>query len=262
MTMDIRDVVGDIRDGMVPAPIYGDEEIFELEHERVFGRAWMFMAHESEIPEPGDYVVRRIVDDSFIVVRDEAGAVRVLFNMCLHRGMQVCRSELGNTSHFRCPYHAWTYKNSGELIGVPFHRDAYGGEDGLRRSGMGLLPAPRVETYAGLIFASLDDDAPELANYLGGFRFYLDFYLRQSAEGSELHGPQRFRVKANWKIGAENFAGDTYHTPHTHASVVEINLFSAPKAAKRKEGALYFADRGGGTSYKLATNAGMRANLR
>jgi len=260
--MNLEQVIDDVRSGMIPARVYSDPELFELERRRVFGRAWLFLAHESEIREPGDYVVRRIVDDSFIIVRDEDGRVRVLFNMCLHRGMQVCRSELGNTSHFRCPYHAWTYKNSGELIGVPFHRDAYGGEDGLRRSGMGLLPAPRVETYAGLIFASLDDDAPELADYLGGFRFYLDFYLRQSAEGSELHGPQRFRVKANWKIGAENFAGDTYHTPHTHASVVEINLFSAPKAAKRKEGALYFADRGGGTSYKLATNAGMRANLR
>src|SRR3954454_20826496 len=171
MTTDIRDIVGDIREGMVPAQIYGDQEVFELERERVFGRSWLFLAHESEIPEPGDYVVRRIVDDSFIVVRDEDGVVRVLFNMCLHRGMQVCRTELGNASHFRCPYHAWTYKNTGELIGVPFHRDAYGGDDGLRRDGTALLAAPRVDTCAGLIFASLDADAPDLDNYLGDFRF-------------------------------------------------------------------------------------------
>lgn len=260
--MDLDRLIVDVRRGMVPARIYADPDVFELERRRVFGRAWLFLAHESEIPDPGDYVVRRIVDDSFIVTRDERGRVGVLFNMCLHRGMQVCRSELGNTSHFRCPYHAWTYKNSGELTGVPFHRDAYGGEDGLPRRGMALLSAPRVDGYAGLIFASLDEDAPDLADWLGPFRFYLDFYLRQSAEGAEFHGPQRFRVKANWKIGAENFAGDTYHTPHTHASVVDINLFSAPKANKRKEGALYFAGRGGGTTYKLPTGAGMRANLR
>ncbi|MDA0313483.1 MAG: Rieske 2Fe-2S domain-containing protein [Gemmatimonadetes bacterium] len=259
--MNLQRVIDDVRRGMIPAKIYSDPDIFSLERRRVFGHAWLFLAHESEIRDPGDYVVRRIIDDSFIVCRDETGEVRVLFNMCLHRGMQVCRSELGNTSHFRCPYHAWTYKNSGELVGVPFHGDAYGGEEGLRREGVGLLPAPRVATYAGMVFASLDANAPDLVDYLGDFRFYLDFYLRQSAAGSEFRGPQRFRVKANWKIGAENFSGDTYHTPHTHASVVDIDLFSAPKAAKRKEGALFFAGAGGGTTYKLPTTD-FRANLR
>jgi phthalate 3,4-dioxygenase subunit alpha len=259
--MNLQSILDDVRTGMIPAKVYSDPEIFELEKRRVFGRAWMFLAHESEIPQPGDYVVRRIVDDSFIVCRDEQGAIRVLFNMCLHRGMQVCRAEIGNTSHFRCPYHAWTYKNSGELVGVPFHADAYGGEEGLRREGVGLLTPPRVATYAGLIFASLDEHAPDLQEYLGGFEFYLDFYLKQSARGAEFRGPQRFRINANWKIGAENFCGDTYHTPHTHASIVDINLFSAPKAAKRKEGALFFAGRGGGTTYKLPRGQDFRSNL-
>jgi phenylpropionate dioxygenase-like ring-hydroxylating dioxygenase large terminal subunit len=146
-------------------------------------------------------------------------------------------------------------------VGVPFHSDAYGGEEGLRKDGVGLLPAPRVDTRAGLIFASLDPTVPPLADYLGGFAFYLDFYLGQSSGGAQFHGPQRFRIRANWKIGAENFAGDTYHTPHTHASVVDINLFSAPKARKRKEGALFFAGAGGGTTYKLP-GTDFRANLR
>ena len=258
--MNLQRVIEDVQKGMIPAKLYSDPEIFDIERRRVFGHAWLFLAHESEIRDPGDYVVRRIVDDSFIICRDEAGEVRVLFNMCLHRGMQVCRSEIGNTSHFRCPYHAWTYSNSGDLVGVPFHRDAYGGEEGLKKQGVGLLPAPRVATYAGLIFASLDANAPELTDYLGDFRFYLDFYLRHSEEGPDFRGPQRFRVNANWKIGAENFAGDTYHTPHTHASVADIDLFSATKARKRKEGALFFAGAGGGTTYKLPT-ANFRENL-
>src|SRR2546423_14307852 len=158
--MDLQQVLADVRRGMVPAFVYSDAEIFELEKRRVFGRAWVFLAHESEIPEPGDYVVRRIVDDSFIVVRDEDGRVRVLFNMCVHRGMQVCRSELGNASHFRCPYHAWTYKNTGELTGVPFHEDAYGGGARLRPAGGGLPPAPRGGTHPGLIFSSPAPGAP------------------------------------------------------------------------------------------------------
>lgn len=244
-------VLDDVRRGMIPAHIYNDADIFALERDRVFGRTWMFLAHESEIPAPGDYVVRRVLDDSFIVVRDEHGAVRALFNMCLHRGMQVCRAEVGNASHFRCPYHGWSYRNDGRLVGLPFHRDAYGGEAGFPRAGQTLLPAPALDTYNGLIFVNLDADAPPLREHLGDFAFYLDYYTRQSGSGIELRGPQRWRIKANWKIGAENFAGDMYHTPHTHASVVEIGLFREPSGEKRKDGATYWAGSGGGTTYKL-----------
>jgi phthalate 3,4-dioxygenase subunit alpha len=241
----------EVRQGFVPAHIYNDAEIFALERDRLFGQAWVFLAHESEIPAPGDYVVRRVLADSFIVARDELGTVRVMFNMCLHKGMQVCRAELGNASHFRCPYHAWTYRNDGRLVGLPFHEEAYGGEDGFARPGQSLLPAPAMDTCNGLIFISLRPDPPALLDWLGEFAFYLNFYTRQSPGGIELRGPQRWRIKANWKIGAENFAGDSYHTPHTHASVVEIGLFREPKASKRKEGALYLAGPGSGTTYKL-----------
>jgi phthalate 3,4-dioxygenase subunit alpha len=259
---ELADVLADVRRGMVPAHIYNDAEIFGLERDRLFARAWVFVAHESEIPSAGDYLVRRVLGDSFIVVRDEAGMVRVLFNMCLHKGMQVCRAEMGNASHFRCPYHAWTYRNDGRLAGVPFHAEAYGGEDGFARTGRSLLPAPSVDSYNGLIFISLDADAPDLREWLGDFDFYLDLYTRQSPAGVELRGPQRWRVNANWKIGAENFAGDSYHTPHTHASVVDIGLFREPKASKRKEGALYLSGRGSGTTYKLPPGGSFGDQLR
>jgi phenylpropionate dioxygenase-like ring-hydroxylating dioxygenase large terminal subunit len=248
---DLAGITANVRDGMVPAHIYNDDEIFALERDRIFSRAWIFVAHESEIPEPGDYVVRRVLQDSFIIARDEEGTVRAHFNMCLHRGMQVCRAELGNASHFRCPYHGWSYRNDGRLVGLPFHQDAYGGDAGFPREGQRLLPAPRLDTCNGLIFISLDPDAGELAEFLGDFRFYLDYYTNQSPSGIELRGPQRWRIKANWKIGAENFAGDMYHTPQTHVSVVEIGLFREPKAEKRKDGCTYWAGNGGGTTYKL-----------
>jgi phenylpropionate dioxygenase-like ring-hydroxylating dioxygenase large terminal subunit len=247
----LSDLVGNVRNGMIPAHIYNDRAVFELEAERVFDRSWIFVGHESEIPARGDYVVRRVLKDSFIVVRDEAGQVRAHFNMCLHRGMQVCRAEMGNASHFRCPYHGWSYRNDGRLVGLPFHQDAYGGEAGFRRKNQRLLPAPKLDTYNGLIFICLDPEAEPLPDFLGDFRFYLDYYTKQSAAGIELRGPQRWRIKANWKIGAENFAGDMYHTPQTHASVVEIGLFREPRAEKRKDGATYWTGSGGGTTYKL-----------
>jgi phenylpropionate dioxygenase-like ring-hydroxylating dioxygenase large terminal subunit len=244
-------VLDHVRRGMIPAHIYNDAEIFALEQERIFGRTWVFVGHASEIPARGDYVVRRVLRDSFIITRDEQGEIRAHFNMCLHRGMQLCRAELGNASHFRCPYHGWTYRNDGRIAGLPFHQDAYGGEAGFRRKDQRLLPAPRLDSYNGLLFVSLDPQAPPLREYLGDFAFYLDYYTKQSPSGIELRGPQRWRIKANWKIGAENFAGDMYHTPHTHTSVVEIGLFREPKASKRKDGATYWAGNGGGTTYKL-----------
>eukprot|EP00300_Choanocystis_sp_HF-7_P005554 c14141_g1_i3.p1 GENE.c14141_g1_i3~~c14141_g1_i3.p1 ORF type:complete len:181 (+),score=14.37 c14141_g1_i3:67-543(+) len=139
----------DVRRGMIPAHIYNDEEIFEQEKSKLFSRAWIFVGHESEIPQPGDYVVRHVLDDSFIVVRDESGEIRAHFNMCLHRGMQVCRAEVGNASHFRCPYHGWSYRNDGRIMGLPFHEEAYGGEAGFNKKGARLLPAPNLDTYNG-----------------------------------------------------------------------------------------------------------------
>ena len=186
-------VIQDVRQGMIPAHIYNDKEIFELEKERVFGRSWLFVAHESEVPEAGDYVVRRVLEDSFIISRDEHGEIRALFNMCLHRGMQVCRTEMGNASHFRCPYHGWSYRNDGRIVGLPFHKEAYGGEEGFKKQGQTLLPAPSLGIYNGLIFVSLDPDAEPLEDFLGDFKFYMDYYTKQSSGGIELRGPQRWR---------------------------------------------------------------------
>ena len=151
------------------------------------------------MPDAGDYVVRRVVDDSFIVVRDEAGTVRVHFNMCLHRGMQICRAEVGNASHFRCPYHGWSYRNDGRLAASPSTRTPTAATPSCARAST-VCCRPQGGVDNGLIFVSLDPAAPPLRDYLGVFHFYLDYYTRQSPGGVELHGPQRWRIKANWKI--------------------------------------------------------------
>lgn len=258
----LDEITRNVRSGLIPAHVYNDADVFELERDRVFARAWVFLAHESELPRPNDFVVRNIVDDSFLVTRDRHGEIHVLFNMCVHRGMQVCRAERGSARTFRCPYHAWTYANDGTLVGLPFHRDAYGGDAGFVKDGQALLPAPSVAIRNGLVFASLDPDVPDFESWLGDFAFYLDFYTRQSDAGMEFRGPQRWRIDADWKIGAENFMGDSYHTPHTHASVVEIRLFGEPEPNKRKQGVLWHAGPGGGTTYQLPPGSDLRSGLR
>jgi len=215
-------------EGEIPAGILSDPEIFELERERVFARSWVYIAHESEIPNPGDYVLRYIVDNRFIVVRDEEGQLRALLDICRHRGMQICRAESGNASHFRCPYHGWTYRNDGSLIGVPSQKAAYG--DRLDKSQIGLERI-RVEAYSGMIFGTLDAEAPPLEEWLGDIRWYLELITRRSPEGLEVIGaPQRWVVDVNWKLASENFVGDSYHTLMTHRSMVELGV--APRDAR------------------------------
>jgi len=214
--------------GTLPLRVFNDEQLHDRELERIFTRAWVFVGHESEIPARGDYAQRRIGRDPFVLVRGDDGEIRVLFDTCRHRGAMVCRAERGNAALFRCPYHGWTYKNTGELAGAPFLRDAYGSD--LKKSEWGLFRAPKVESLHGLIFASLDPDAPSLADYLGDMKWYLDMIWGQCADGWEVVGdPERYLVRANWKTAAENFTGDDYHTFYLHRSTIETGIMDGIK---------------------------------
>jgi phenylpropionate dioxygenase-like ring-hydroxylating dioxygenase large terminal subunit len=214
-----------LAEGLVPARILNDPELYELERERLFARVWTFIGHESEIPSPGDYALRYIGEDAFIFVRDEEGGIRVLFNACRHRGTQVCRAEKGNASHFRCPYHGWVYKNTGDLVGMPSSRET---AEGLDRSRWGLLSAPRVDSYRGLVFACLDPDAPSLEDYLGGMKYYLDMLFVLNDDLEVVGEAQRWDMAANWKSGAENFGGDDYHLIYLHRSMFEVGVIQIP----------------------------------
>jgi PAH dioxygenase large subunit len=211
-------------EGAVSTSIFVDEEVHRQELERVFARSWLFVGHETEVPSKGDYVVRRMGHDGVMMTRGEDGQVRVLLNQCLHRGMQVCRAELGNTSHFRCPYHGWIYRNDGRLAGVPLFKDVYGRN--LRISEMALRQ-PRVELYRGMVFACWDEDAPALEAYLGDARWYLDLILARTDGGMEVVGPpQRWEAHMNWKLGSDNFAGDGYHVWTLHRHAYDMGIFS------------------------------------
>lgn len=232
-TSDIEAMLEQMRtgvpEGRVPARIFNDQQVYELEQRKLFSKAWCFLAHETEIPQPGDYVTRYIADNNIIVARDEHGEVHASLNMCRHRGNQMCKSEMGNASHFRCSYHGWVYKNSGELVGVPYYKQAY--DSKIDRTQWSLIKV-RTDTYAGLIFGTLDPAAPTLEEYLGGFQFYLDMYLKQGPGGSEVYGPpDHWMANSDWKICAENFSGDGYHTPVTHQFGFHLGYFPSSGAS-------------------------------
>jgi phenylpropionate dioxygenase-like ring-hydroxylating dioxygenase large terminal subunit len=220
----------DLERGMVPAEVFNDESVYRRELRQIFGRCWVYIGHVSEIPNNGDYHVRRIGEDPFIFVRDEEGEIRVMLNSCRHRGSTVCRTDAGNTSHFRCPYHAWTYKNDGTLVGVPARPSGYRQLDLEQWS---MISAAQVDTFRGLVFATLDPDAPPLEDYLGKFRWYLDMQFALTEGGMEVIGePHRWYIDADWKSGGENFTGDSSHTQMTHRSLLETGIASEAGAGK------------------------------
>lgn len=235
-----------IENGQLPVSILHNEAVYEQERRRIFGRNWVFVGHETEIPEPGDYRQRYIGTDPFIFVRDENSEIQVLFNSCRHRGSKVCRSEKGNSSHFRCPYHGWTYTTSGDLVGVPQQRNAY---QHLDTADHGLHEAPHVESYHGLVFAALDSDVPSLEAYLGDATWYLDMYVK-FIDMEVIGDPHRWEVETDWKTPAENFAGDNYHIPMGHKSAIDAGIGS-DTATGEKQSDLYAIAEAGGHSFSL-----------
>jgi 3-phenylpropionate/trans-cinnamate dioxygenase alpha subunit len=215
----------DIAKGRIPAFLYNDDSVWQLERERLFAKSWCFLAHESEVPNPGDYVLRPIADSEAIVVRDQEGGLHAFLNMCRHRGTPLCKADMGNASHFRCSYHGWVYRNDGTLAGVPYAKAGYDGQ--FDRGQFGLVEL-RTERYLGLVFATMNAAAEPLIDYFGGFEFYLDLFLKHGAAGSEVYGPpDRWVASADWKICAENFCGDGYHTPVAHEFGYALGHFPA-----------------------------------
>ena len=145
----------DLENRTVHPRVFVDPEIYKAEQEKLFGRCWLFIGHESQVPNQGDYVTTYMGEEPVIFVKDRSDRLRVFLNSCRHRGVKVCRKDHGNTKIFTCPYHGWSYNTEGGLQGVPQIREAYHNEFDIDK--WGLIEVPRVESHYGLVFACFDD---------------------------------------------------------------------------------------------------------
>jgi nitrite reductase/ring-hydroxylating ferredoxin subunit len=225
----------DVERGLVDRHAFSDQEIYDLELERIFARAWNFMCHESQIPNPGDFFMNYIGEESVIATRDKEGGLNVLLNTCRHRGNAVCRAEQGHASSFMCTYHGWTYSLKGDLVGVPGSKDLYHGE--LDREQWGLIRAPHVESYKGFVFANMDPDAPPLEEYLGEVGRIGLSLLAEQGDMRMLDGVQKYTIGCNWKLAVDNLF-DYYHPQVSHASSSMIGGLTPPRGggAPRRSG--------------------------
>ena len=138
--------------------LLSDHEVYKIEMERIFGKTWLLLGHETEVPDSGDYVVRDMGEDQVIVSRDRKGDVHVLLNVCPHRGMRVCMAEVGNAQMHRCVYHGWAFRPDGSFMGAPIEREQMHGNI-FAKEDLGLKKA-RVQLYGGLIFATWNIHRP------------------------------------------------------------------------------------------------------
>ena len=191
----------------IPVARYTSAEFFELERSRVWQRSWIFAAHESDLPSPGDHRTFERTGAPIVLVRGEDGAVRAFYNSCRHRGAPVVREACGTSKRLTCQYHSWSYGLDGELRAVPDERSF----SGLDTDSLGLVPV-RCETWQGWIFVNEDPLAETLEDYLGPL-------CEQMAEvnGPSLRriGSQVHRVDANWKAVVDAFL-EVYHIRTVH----------------------------------------------
>ena len=204
----------------VHGSLYTDPAVYAAELERIWYRTWVYVGHESEIPEPNDYVLKSIGPQPVIMTRDREGQIHLLLNRCSHRANLVCDAPQGNSSAFRCPYHGWTFANTGALLGYPFS-SGYGGRE--LKGELGLAPVPRIESYQGFVFGSFAEGGPSLAEHLGAAAGEIDRLVRLSPEAriQLTAGWLQHKVKANWKMLLENET-DGYHPQFVHASIFAV----------------------------------------
>lgn len=196
--------------------IFTNADLFELEMEAIYESNWVYLAHESQIPENNDYYTTYIGRQPIIITRDKAGELHAVINACAHKGAMVCRRKRGNKGSFTCPFHGWTFSNNGKLLKVKDAKTTQYPEQFNQQGSHDLRRVARFQNYRGFLFGSLDPDVQSLEDYLGETRVIIDQIVDQSPDGLEvLRGSSSYIYEGNWKLQMENGC-DGYHVSSVH----------------------------------------------
>jgi phenylpropionate dioxygenase-like ring-hydroxylating dioxygenase large terminal subunit len=214
------DIRGLVRPDHVHRRAYADEAVFELEQERIFSRLWIYVAHESQLKKPGDFVRTRLAHHEILVTRHNDGEIYVLQNRCPHRGARLCMVDRGNSRLFSCPYHAWVFRPDGSLSTVP-HRKSYPESFSVDDPQHHMKRIDNVESYRGFVFATLNPNPEPLVDHLGAMTDIIDNLVDRAPDGEIEIADSSFTLeyRGNWKLHVEN-AADIFHPSFVHSSSV------------------------------------------
>jgi benzoate/toluate 1,2-dioxygenase alpha subunit len=224
-----------VEPGRVHRRVYSDPDVFEAEMERIFGRAWLFVGHASQVPNPGDYITTDLGRQPVIMARHRDGTVHVLVNRCTHRGAKVVNERAGHAARLTCCYHGWSFDTDGTLVAVPVPE---GCAPEFNRADFGLARPPRVGEYRGFVFASLAAKGPSFEDHIGPMKRNIDDLVDRAPDGELAFdaGMHRYVYNGNWKLQIENVL-DSYHVPFGHASTVNKQGVQFARREGDKQGA-------------------------
>lgn len=218
---DIAELVQPTR---VHRKVYTDPEIFDLEMERIWARSWIYIGHESQVPEKGSFVTLNYAKVPVVMVRDNDGEVHVLHNRCGHKGAKLVDKPCGKIPAFRCCYHGWRYRLDGKLLGVP-HLQGYENTGFDKDDPQYSMQPLKSERYRGFVFATMNRNPPDLKTWMGGAADVMDNLCDRAPAGEveAAGGVLRYEHECNWKMFIENL-NDTMHPMIVHRSVVDSAL--------------------------------------
>lgn len=196
--------------------IFTDPELFELEMTHIFEGNWVYLAHESQVADPGDFYTLTIGRQPVMITRDKEGQLHGLINSCSHRGAMLATRKKGNKSSFTCPFHGWTFSNNGKLLKAKDEKTGDYPPCFKKEGSHDLKPMAKFENYRGFLFGSLEPDVVSLEEWLGETRKIIDLIVDSAADGLEvLRGSSSYTYEGNWKLQMENGA-DGYHVSVVH----------------------------------------------
>lgn len=196
--------------------IFTNADLYELEMKHIFESNWVYLAHESQIPEDNDYYTTWIGRQPIVITRDKAGELHAVINACAHKGAMLCRRKHGNKGSFTCPFHGWTFSNTGKLLKVKDEKTTEYPVQFNKAGSHDLKKVARFQNYRGFLFGSLKEDVMPLEDYLGETRVIIDQIVSQAPDGLEvLRGNSSYVYDGNWKLQMENGC-DGYHVSTVH----------------------------------------------
>lgn len=196
--------------------IFTDPELFELEMTHIFEGNWVYLAHESQVADPGDFYTLTIGRQPVMITRDKEGQLHGLINSCSHRGAMLATRKKGNKSSFTCPFHGWTFSNNGKLLKAKDEKTGDYPPCFKKEGSHDLKPMAKFENYRGFLFGSLEPDVVSLEEWLGETRKIIDLIVDSAADELEvLRGSSSYTYEGNWKLQMENGA-DGYHVSVVH----------------------------------------------
>lgn len=223
----VRDNVAE-EEFLVHRDVFTDAEIFDLEMKRIFEGTWIFVAHESQIPDNFDFFTTSIGRHPVIITRNGEGELKAYINACSHRGAALERTRRGNSQFYTCQYHGWVFDTNGKCLNVT-DEDVGSYPKGFADQDRSLKQVPKLESYHGMIFASLNPDVHSLDEHLGEAKIFIDLVLDQGEHGMEVvKGSSSYTHRGNWKLQPENGI-DGYHFTAVHANYVGLMQRKMPE---------------------------------